>query len=288
MPRRQKLLIIVVAVMFVGYLADAAYRRFYSEPLQDARQQAEIVRSDLHDTKLAVRRQQSRLERLPDLNQRSLPRNLDVAVSAYRGWLLQLIQEVGLSGTNVNSGQPTLVRDEFHRIEFSILGSGSLQQATEFLHRFYRAPYLHKIRSMSMTPLADGQFDLVLTIEALALITAERDELLPIDDTEEDRQLTAEDRVIVRRNLFAGGDPINSRIALTAITSDAEGRFQAWLSIRPNGRTHLLASGESIELENIEIRVHQVLPGQIDVSSNGERRRMVIGQTLADAALAGK
>ena len=286
MPQRQKLLLGVVAVMFVGYLGDMAYRRLYAEPLREAATQTETLRGDLHDTRLAVRREQNRLEQVPQLGQRSLPRNLEIAISVYRGWLLQLIQEVGLEGTNVNSGQPTLVNNEFHRIDFSILGSGTLQQATEFLHRFYRAPYLHKIRSLSMTPLADGNVDLVLSIEALSLISAEQDDLLPIADTPDANRLSDEDRQILRRNLFARGDPLDARVALTAITSDATGRFQAWLSVKPNGRTHLLASGESIELDNVEIQVHAVKPDQIDVSSNGERRRVVIGQTLAEAGIA--
>ncbi len=284
-PKRQRLLLAVVAVMFVGYMGDVAYRRLYAEPLREATNEAESMRSNLHDTRLAVREEQNRLQQLPELERRSLPRNMEIAISAYRGWLLKLIQDVGLNGTNVNSGQPNRVRDEFYRIDFSILGSGSLQQATEFLHRFYRAPYLHKIRSLSMTPLANGNVDLVFSIEALALTSADPNQLPPIGDAT-DVRLPEEDRQIVRRNVFAGGAPVDSRVALTAITSDASGRFQAWLSVKPTGRTHLLASGESIELEHIEIQVHAVTPDQIDVSSNGERRRMMIGQTLADAEIA--
>ena len=80
MPKRQKLLLAVVGVMFFGYLGDMAYRRLYAEPLREATGEAEMLRSDLHDARIAVRGEQNRLEELPKLDQQSLPRNLEIAI----------------------------------------------------------------------------------------------------------------------------------------------------------------------------------------------------------------
>ena len=61
-----------------------------------------------------------------------------------------------LEQANLDSGTPARFRDLYTRIDFSLRTQGTLSQVTQLLHTFYNTDYLHKIRSLSLTPTSDG------------------------------------------------------------------------------------------------------------------------------------
>ena len=184
----------------------------------------------------------------------------------------------------MDSGPPLRQGNLFYRLDFTVHSRGTLQQVTDFLRTFYGCGYLHKIRSMSLNPTSNGEVDASITIETVVLPTAKYEDRLAPSETVETPPTTAETyRVIAQRNLFAGGDPVSSNIVLTAITSDAQGQPQAWISIRSSSQTHILTTDESLSLQGIDLRVVRIEPDRVVVDQDGQSRELSIGMTLADA-----
>jgi hypothetical protein len=281
MDRRQRLLLALLLVMFVGYAGDQAYRRLYERPLAAAQQRAVTLEEELNDGQLEVRRQQKRLPELDKLRNRSLPSNLELAVTQYRSWLLEAIEQSGLEQANLDSGAPTRFRDLYSRIDFSLRTQGTLSQVTQLLHTFYNADYLHKIRSLSLTPTAEGNVDVSLTIEALTIPSIASADALPASPGRADPLPPVDDyHVIARRNLFRPGDPPTANIKLSAITQDVNQHPQAWLSFLRTGQTRILAEGDTVVLEGSSLRVKQIEPEAVEFEIDGRRQSVRIGHTL--------
>jgi hypothetical protein len=284
MPRRQKILIGLVAAMLIAYLADFAYRRLYAQPLQSAQNTSQILNKRLHKAKLNVRQERNKIDQLEDLRQRSLPSDLELAVSCYRSWLLEIIEQVGLQRTSVDSSPPQGRGNLYSRIDFTVRTNGTLQQINDFLIAFYRSGYLHKIRSMSLNPTASGAVDSTLVVEALVLPNATMEDRLSTLEASNMPLVSPEDyRVIPRRNLFAGGDPISSNLVLTAITFDAQGQPQAWLSNRAQNQTHILTTDQVLSLQGIVLRIKQIDAQHVTVELDGQSSLLSIGDSLAEA-----
>ncbi len=281
MPQRQKILIALVTTMLVVYVADLAYRRLYAEPVQKAQTATETLKKRLHKAELNVRAEKNKLAALEDLQIRSLPSNLELAVSSYRSWLLNLIEQAGLRGTSVDSSPPLRQGNLYYRLDFNIRGNGTLPQINNLLRSFYESGYLHKIRSMSLNPAASGQVDTSITVETIVLPNAKFEDRLAALDPQ--NTPADEYRVITRRNLFSGGDPVASRIALTAITVDAQGQPQAWITDRSTGQTRILAPGDSLALPGIDLKIVDVSQDGVTVELDGQSLRLSIGMTLSDA-----
>ena len=277
---RQKLLISALVLIAAGYLLDMAYRRGYEKPLADAERRRDQLDKTLRKEKLQVRQQQARLPELDALQARSLPRNLEVGVSAYRNWLLQLMGECGLKQANLDSGSPANFRQIYRRVDFSVRAQGTLEQVTRFLHRFYGTDYLHKIRSLSFSPLSDGSVDMALAIEALSLNSATSDSELAVLDGKRELRPLDDYQVIARRNVFRGGDPLTARVALSAITRDVREKRQAWLTFPGRGRTQIVQEGDTLALEGSQIQILKIEAEMMEIELDGERREVRIGQTL--------
>ena len=266
--------------MLAAYVSDLCYRRLYADPLRQLSNDTEAMQKQLQEAKLDVRREQNKMRQLPMLEQLSLPSDLEVAVTEYRGWLLKLVQDIGIEGASVNSTSPTTNRDAVVRIAFLIRGNGTLEQITKMLRSFYQTDFLHRIQTISLNPAGDGRIRLTMTIESLAVPTAppSKFRLQSAADTD-----LADYRLISRRNVFAAGDQVADKIVVSAITSDTAGKRQAWLT-NPTGRIQFLAAGESMSYESFGLTVERVEPQFVDVISDGQRSRIQIGQSLADAA----
>jgi hypothetical protein len=269
--------------MAVGYFADAAYRRWYEEPLDAAQQRLAQFEKKLHDGKLDVRRQQNRLPELDALQPRSLPLNLDLAVTSYRSWLLQAIEGSGMQQANLDSGAPASVQNLYNRIDFSVRSRGTLSQLTEFLHRFYSTPYLHKIRSLSLTPSADGTLDVSLAIETLSIPSLAPDTELMEVATDHQGLLSREAyQTISQRNLFRAGSPPTADITLSAITLDSKQRKQVWLSFLKTGETRILSEGDDLALEGTHLKVTSIAQDQAQFAIDGQPHTVAIGDTLTN------
>ena len=281
MDRRRKLLIAALAVIAIAFFGEQFYRTWYEQPLEKAQRSIATLENRLHESNLSVRRQQNRLPDLDSLQQQSLPRNAEIAVTEYRAWLFQLIADCGLQPPNLNSSAPGRFRDLYARIDFSVRSRGTLSQLTQFLHEFYGTEYLHKIRSLSLTPTSDGTLDISMNIETLSVPLVALDDTLP--KPQQDPQLTGltSYQSIAQRNMFRAGQPPASLIKLSAITRDRQQIRKAWLNFQTNGQTQIVSEGEQLTIDGTQLEIRQIRQRDIQVAIDGSTpHRVAIGESL--------
>ncbi|MCA9199869.1 MAG: hypothetical protein KDA87_20155 [Planctomycetales bacterium] len=285
MNRQRLVLVGLLGVIAVFYVGDLAYRSLYVQPLEAEQRKTKPLKDKLLDSKLAVREEERLLESLPQLQQRSLPSDLELAIADYRNWLLEVIESAGLARTSVNAGQPMNHQNLVRSISFSIRGTGTLEQLTSFLHAFYETGYLHRIRSITLNPTSSGKVDASISIEALSLPTAESTDSLP---TPQPGALAFDDvdayRSIGRRNLFSsgGGDKVLQSIRLTAITKDANGQLEVWLS-PPSGPSLIAQQGDELTVAGRSFVVYAVDANAASIDIGGEVISVPLGETIQHA-----
>ena len=161
-----------------------------------------------------------------------------------------MAKDAKLVGTSVDSGDPVAVTQTrgkskkaieiYKRFSFSVRGRGDLGQVTKFLYDFYRAGHLHRIRSMSLNPIGQGQeVDFNASIDAIALPNADREAELTTLVSEDLALQDARDyQFISRRNFFGRGGTQTAwkEISLTAVTSDVRGVGEAWFKVAQEQR----------------------------------------------------
>lgn len=294
MQQRERFLLKITAV--VAFIAAAQFGFMYVQGAFEERQtQRDALEQVLADKEAIVARGKRAQRRLKEWEHRSLPSDLDQARSLYQNWLANAVEKLRFDKAEVTSG-PAMPRLNFyHRLPFTVRGTGSLDQVTSLLYEFYKADHLQQIQRLQLTPVGGGfdprgpsLFDLSLSIEALALPAADRRDKL--NDAASDRlawkELDDYRNPITRRNLFA---PYTERITIdesrdayfTGITSK-EGRLQAWLHLRSSGRTLKLKEGDSLDVGSLHGTVARIHEQAIEIETNGKRRRVSLGKSLAE------
>ena len=283
--RRKLLLPVLLGVIAVAFVGDKVYQGLYAQPLREKRNRQQALSDELHQTKIDIKLAEQKLPQLDDFQVRSLPYEIELAISGYRGWLFGVIEEVGLKRTSVDSGQPIRVGKIYDRLTFSVRGSGSLEQVTQFMHRFYSAGHLHKIRSVTFNPTATGRVDLSLSVEALALTTAtSRDSLTSDSATRLASGEEADYAIVSRRNVFsAAGNSWLSSTHLAAITKNADGSFQAWLNAAGSTSTLIVEVGQQANVLGHAIEFVSATNETAMLKIEGDELQVRIGQSLADA-----
>ena len=173
---------------------------------------------------------------------RALPYDPELARSLYQDWLLQLVETHRLESASVDAGSPNRLEIKSrgqkkrklvgHSFNMTLRAKTTLPQLVNLLHDFRQVGHLHKIRSLSLVPLGTGsELDVNMSIEVLSMQHADREDTLSTwvrDDENADPLKVYSD--LLRRNLFARGLPqALAQIRLQAITTDKNGRKEAWL-----------------------------------------------------------
>jgi hypothetical protein len=238
--RRTPLLLAGLGLIAVFYVGDWVMTNWIEKPIQQRKTQIVALQNRIkeYDQKYIARAQQE-TQWLRYWYSQSLPTNPEVAQSLYRAWLLELGEYVGIAGRTVNATQPVR-RRAFYSMNFSMRGRGTLEQLTQFLYEFYNAGHLHKITSISMTPLGKGgTLDISVVIEALILPQANRPDRLATGRAYRLASMSLDDyEVIPKRDLFSAGgggavDPVNQTY-LTAVNYVGN-EPQAWFTLRTTG-----------------------------------------------------
>lgn len=288
---RQKLLYGAVTIIGVLYVGDVGYRKLYEEPIANAEQQATGLRDRLEKQKVANAKAKRAGDKLEQLQQMALPRDLELARSSYQAWLLQLVNDCQLGTPKVDSADPTSLayrRDLlYNKFVFTVRGRGNLRQITQLLHGFYVAGHLHKIQSLTLTPNnVSEQLDVALTIEALSLPGADREAELTAHESD---RLASTDlsayRSVANRNLFqVGGDHIGRQIRLSAITKDRLGRSEAWFTNQREDKTLRLKKDETLTIGVLNIKVVDIQDKSAMVLIDDQTWRVPIGASLAEGS----
>lgn len=281
-----------LAVMAVLYVGDSGYRRYYTEPIRAAESQSAGLRQQLNEQRTAIAKAKQAVQSLDDLQQRALPRDLELARSGYQAWLLAVVKQCKLTAPKVDSGDPVTRsyrgQNLYHAIPFSLRGRGNLRQITRLLHDFYKSGNLHKIQTLALTPVGvSDQLDIAMSVEALALDGADRDAKLT---TLASNRLASDDfaayRLIASRNFFqTGGDSIGRQIRLSAVTLNVRGQREAWFYNQRADHTRRLKESESLDVGALTARVVAINDKSATLIIDDQTWHVPIGATLAEARI---
>ncbi|GAA5510784.1 hypothetical protein [Novipirellula caenicola] len=136
---------------------------------------------------------------------RSLPGDPERAHSDYQSWLLDAVEQNGLSNPRVNRTNMLPVGDLYQRLSYSVDGRTDFPKLIEFLHAFYAKDYLHRMSKLAITPARDepSRFDVKMSVDVIALSAAPEDAKPPTAPSwRVDPAVTAYSEPILNRNFF--------------------------------------------------------------------------------------
>ncbi len=106
---------------------------------------------------------------------RSLPGDPEQAQSQYQQWLLDTVQENNLSNALVDANSSRTIGGLYQLLDFRVRGDADVPNLIRLLHAFYAKDYLHRIRDMSIRRTRGGDFQVEMSIDAIALLAAPND-----------------------------------------------------------------------------------------------------------------
>jgi len=284
--RRKKYLYGALAFILIAMAGDWAFRNGYEEPWRDVENRRQDVMGEIKKKSREIKKARKANDQLAVWEGQSLPSQIDVARSLYRTWLLERAEAVGLTDRNVESGAPVSRKGLYQSLSFSMRGRGSPEQLTQFLFDFYRADFLHQVRSISIVPQRNsGTLDLNMSFEALVLARATNEDNLPTGTS--DRLAfdeLADYRAIIERDLFGVGSAVNA-VDLTFLTgvTYVGGQPQAWFELGTDDKVVKLSKGQRLEVGPFQGTVVGIEGNDVVVESDGERWLMTIGENLSQA-----
>lgn len=314
MTKREKMLlagVIGVIALWGGWRGLSAYQG----ALADRRSELRSLERDLSDARLEQALVDEAIQNLESWQERSLPTNLQVAQSEYRGWLVERLSEAGLSFDNVRRVSARPVANAYTAITYLAHAEGDLDQVTRFLHTFYSSRLLHKLTLVRLAPLSgSGKLGLDITVEALIVEGAVRKEGIVEGQSDRLAHSGVEDYLdsIGARNLFVPYTPPppprpkpeprvvverpppppkfddSKHAYISGVVGDAEGP-QAWLNVRTTGETLYLRQGDPFEVGQFQGRVLSinVRDKEVVLESDGQVLKLELGSHLREAKPAG-
>jgi hypothetical protein len=286
MMNRKNLMLLVLGVILAFYAGEWLLDKLLTAPLDARNAKTKVLEGDLQKRKAELAKARQAGKKLSDWERQSLPSDTEVARSLYQGWLLELVNHVGLADPNVNSNEPASYKGQFTTLGFSIRGRGTLEQLGKFLFEFYSAGHLHQIQSIVITPLQKtGELDLSITIDALALPGADRKDRLSAERSDRLASAKPEDyRSIVQRNLFAvgGGLDPTDQTYLSAVNY-VDGEPEAWFTLRNSDELLKLRKGSRLEIGQFSGKLIEIDDADVILESDGQRWLLTIGDNLTEA-----
>jgi len=288
MQYRKAILTAAFGALVLFWAGDWLSRNALRGPMDVRRAKAARLNKQIQAKQKEFNRLRADGKQLDAWAEQSLPSNVEVARGLYQAWLLELADHVGLTGTNVDSSDPTNVKGMYHVLSFSMRGRGTVEQLTKFLFEFYRSNHLHQVRGIQITPAGRGEsLDLSFAIEALALRGLKRQDRL--SNASSDRLVfdSLQDyQAIVRRNIFVASGhvvDVTGQARLTAVTQ-IDGRPLAWFSADGPLRTIKAVEGETLQLGTLQAKVTEILDHDVILEVDGQRWLMSIGDSIMQAS----
>ena len=172
MTPRNLILIVFLALFFGWYVSHWAYHTQYREPRDELTTQIAELSQQIERGEASVaamKQMNDQTEQTYWLFPRSLPHIPNYA-RQYSFLLSEMLQYCGLELNDVRDYPPTHVPSGAD-YRFYVQSTGTLSQLSHFLFEFYYAPFLHRISSLTLTPI-EGDEDRItfsMTINALAM-----------------------------------------------------------------------------------------------------------------------
>ncbi len=286
MNDRQKKLVLGALVLLFGlFSADQLWTRLVAEPRKVAMAKENQLKERLRKTKLQVKLAKQHVKQLKGWRARSLPVDVQSARSLYQGWLNQLVESAGLEQRVFDSGSP-VSQAGLLVLPFTVRGTGSMEQLTQLLYRFYRAPHLHRIRTLSITPVSSGsRLSLSLAIEALIVKGCDRtDQLAEGHGTALASEQLSDYRVLVERNLIGQGPKVGfvDMTELTAVLR-IDDIWEAWFMNHIEDRLEKLRVGGRLQSGWFDVVIVEIEGDEVILDDGSQRWLLSRGDRLADA-----
>ncbi len=208
MNQREKMLAILVGVLLGGiglYLCVTTVMGWFSSRREQIKRlDTEIARKDgdLRRGAKAERRQRG-------YEERALPPNRELSLSEYQDWLMDSFvdagwkHEVNLKGLIAQKSRQE--RDIYTVHSYLVTAQVNLDQFTRWMHGFYSANHLHRLRNCTLQPIK-GSKDLTVTLTVEAMSLPGSDNVNTLGQGQSERLESSLDDYlndIVGRNLFA-------------------------------------------------------------------------------------
>lgn len=294
MNPRTKWLLAGVGVLVVLYAGDYVYRAYIEEPTRKATAALERLDKQLQeaaDSQLIAKKISQKMESYAG---RSLPFEPDVARSLYQDWLLKLMEQHKMTGISIDASAPVPIEVKSrtnkkksrligYRISYAVHGKTSLPQWVNFVRDFESAGHLHKLKSLTLVPLGNGnEIDANMTVEAVSLQAAEREDQLTQWVRDPQQEPSASSLAsLVQRNIFARGfSKTLAAVRLQALTFNRRGESEAWFDIGEGKATQIISLGQKLEMPIHEIVLIGVQGDLAKLRVNGTELDLAIGQTI--------
>lgn len=178
----------------------------------------------------------------------SLPNDLNRTKIQYEGYLKKLTKECNLDITSYsskNSGPNEVFYNGsrgrvkvFNQLTFELNGKGTLDQITEFLHRFYQLNMVQRISKLNINPILvggsestkferEGPHRISMTIDVLSMVSAEPTREFDNEYLQVKKSLDEYNASILNRNMFG---PANNAPQLSSGTKKSLTESQSPIS----------------------------------------------------------
>jgi len=283
--KRRNILLGAFAIMVVLTIGDQLWKSLYQQPINTARRKTERLTRDVLEARQMLKRYTKQQTRLIRLRNGSLPNDVEAARTLYQGWLNDLTERIDLEQRRVDSNPPRVYLG-YRVLPFSLRCHGTLEQLTFLLYEFYRAPFLHHIRTMTITPVAGTrQLSLNFALESLSIDDSPTTGALPSGQSD---QLASNDlrdyQSIVRRNVFSasGGVEAAQFTILTGIVT-VDGYPQAWFTNSLEDDIQKVSAGDTIRVGGVECAVERMTLRDLILVIDDQRWLLTINDRVADA-----
>jgi hypothetical protein len=299
MTLRNLILIIGLSLFLLWYVAFWAYQTQYLAPRKKLGDEITKLSQAIDGGKQNIAAMTQFCSQNIGYYYRSLPRVPNDARSQYGFWLLELLQYSGFEKNSVNDALPTQILSGAN-YQFTIQCTGTLSQLSYFLFEFYYAPFLHRITTLTLTPI-EGNIEKLtfsLTVNALALRPRDVNDPYPamnqlpigIAGLEYISRLASNDlttyNVIADRNLLQtakGGVDRADYTFLTAILQQGD-QTEVWFSVRTDDSLIKAKLGDSINSGSFTGKIVEILDQDIVLErKDGSRWLLTTSDSLHDA-----
>ena len=225
------------------------------------------------------------------------------SVIKYQTWLTELAQSAGLKITSSSapstSGNTSGI---YKRHTFTVEVEGQWDQIAEFLRRFHRAEFLHKIQSFGPRPV-QNQPNMIKTtfrVEALSLpqinaVHVPDNDRNAVPITDDERKISAaitERKILWEYTPPAPPQPVDAApprfdhapyCYVNAIV-EMDGKPQCWIDLRTLGRKYYLSEGERFMLGTVPsvVKKIEVKSDRVQVAAAGRVFAVRVGKNFDD------
>ena len=211
MTKREKRLTqiggVILALTIVSWIFNS-----YSATLSDLERELEQAQRQVDDIDIAEREVEKLAQQFDEMRGQSLPSDISTAQTAYKAWLIDLLQQDAYKFNNVKIASNAITESEdalFVRHPFQVSFAGSLDSITNMLYAFYSKQILHRVNQLSLQPLSQDELSVRMTVEAIALSDAPKTvdlEAIKSKETLSHGDAAKYAEAILNRNLFGPGN----------------------------------------------------------------------------------